>query len=112
MGKGEFGAQGGADAGWAVEPEAPAEGFHPVFETDQPGSTGRVGAAATVVAHRDSQHTIAGVGVVGGDLDVHGAGVGVFGDVGQRFGQQVVGGALDVFGQPLGDGNIEIHRDR
>jgi hypothetical protein len=89
-----------------VEPEVPAEGFHPVFKPDQPGSIGGVGAAATVVAYRDSQHTIAGVGGVGVDLDVDGAGVGVFGGVGQRLGQQVVGGGLDVLWQPLGDGNI------
>ena len=56
---------GGAGAGWAVGPEASAEGVHRVVEPDQPGSTAGLGAAATVVAHRDPQHRIAGVGVVG-----------------------------------------------
>ena len=78
----------------------------------EPGSTVGVGAAATVVAHPDPQHRIAGVGVVGVELDVDGGGVGVFGGVGQGFGRQVVGGGLDGFGQPVGDGEVKLHRHR
>ena len=71
-----------------------------------------VGAAATVVAHRDPQHRIAGVGVVGVEVDLDGGGVGVFGGVGQGFGHQVVGGDLDGLGQPVRDGNVKLHRHR
>ena len=60
----------------------------------------------------DPQHRIAGVGVVGVDLDVDGGGVGVFGGVGQGFGHQVVGGDLDGLGQPVGEGNVKLHRHR
>jgi hypothetical protein len=40
----EFGVQGGPRAGWAVDPQAPAEGFYPRRESGQPGSTVGVGA--------------------------------------------------------------------
>ena len=68
----------------------PPRASYPVFEPDQAGSAGGVGAAAAVVAHRDSQQAIVGVNV-----DVCGGGVGVFGGVCQRLGHQVVGGNLD-----------------
>ena len=59
-------------------------------------------AAAVVV---DVQVQVA---VTFGHLDVGGGGAGVLGGVGQCFGDGVVGGDLDGFGQPPVDLNVEL----
>ena len=51
---------GSSTRGWspprrAVEKDPAAERFHAVFEADQAGAAGEVGAAAAVVADRDAQ---------------------------------------------------------
>ena len=91
--EGECDVQGGAGSGRAVQVEVAAECFGAVFESDQAGAVGEAGAAASVVVDADVQD-VAAVG----DLDVGGGGVGVFGGVGEGFGDGVVGGGLDGFG--------------
>jgi hypothetical protein len=109
-GQREFGLQGGACAGGGVYREVAAECLGPVFESDQAGSAGGVGAASAVVADADLQH---GAGVVFGgvDGDVDGGGVGVFGGVGRGLGHEVVGGDFDLFGQPSVGVDVQFDRD-
>src|ERR1700750_500286 len=54
-GEGEFEAQGGSGIGWAVEEKSPAQRLDAVFEAEQPGAVGQVGAAASVVADLNPQ---------------------------------------------------------
>src|ERR1700736_2695503 len=50
VGDWEFGVQGGAGAGGAVDGDGAAESFNAVFETGEAGAPGGVGAAVAVVA--------------------------------------------------------------
>jgi hypothetical protein len=73
-----------------------AQRLDAVGEPDQPGSADGVGAADAVVADRQVQGAVAPLHV-----DLGGRRLGVLGDVGQRFGHDVVRADLDRFGQPL-----------
>ena len=69
----------------------------------------RVGAAGAVVADRDAQDAS---GRRRGRRSTLTARRGVLGGVGQRLGDDVVGGDLDLLGQPLLDAHVELDRDR
>jgi hypothetical protein len=81
----------------ALQDEPTAKCLGPVDESDQASSTGEVDSVAAVVANADAQPG-ARVVLGCGDRDRDGRGVGMFGDVGQGLGDQVVGGYLDLFG--------------
>src|SRR5690348_13065230 len=99
--------ESGALAWRAVQGEAAAEDFDPVFEADQAGALGEIGAAAPVVMDADAQCAL-----VDGYLDGGGGGPGVPGGVGQRLGDDVVDGDLRWAGQLAGDLDIQVHRHR
>ena len=88
--EGECDLQGGSGAGRAVQPEVAAECFGAVFEAEQAGAVAEVGAAGAVVADAHVQDAVAF-----GGMDVGGGGAGVFGGIGECFGDGVVGGGLD-----------------
>ena len=89
-----------------MDGEAPVEGADAVGETAQAAAGLEVGAAAAVVADFDDEAAVLGL-----DGDVGGVCVGVFGDVGQGFGDDEVGGALDRFGV-ASVGDIDGDRQR
>jgi len=62
----EFGVQRGANADRAVDGDAAAQRFDPVFEADQPGAPVGVGAAVTVVADPEVKNL---VGCLGTNVD-------------------------------------------
>ena len=90
-----------------VDGQLAVERRHPVGEAAQPGAGGRVGAADAVVAHLDLDRAVAA-----GDADRRRLGLGVAGDVGQRLGDDEVGGRLDRRRQPLGRRLDDLDRDR
>jgi hypothetical protein len=91
-GKGEFGVQGGARAGGAVDGDGPAERLHAVFQPDQAGAPHRIGSASPVITDAEVQDR---AGRLRADLDDRR--VRVLGRVGECFGDDVVGGDLDPF---------------
>jgi hypothetical protein len=82
----------------------PAERLGPVLKPDQAGAVAEVSAAAPVVADAQVQDA-----VICCYLDAGGSGAGVFGGVGQGFGDGVVGGDLDRLGQPV---DLDVKTDR
>ena len=78
-----------------AHPEPPAEGFHPVGETLQPGAPREVRAADTVVGDRDNDLVTAAP-----QADRHRRRVGVLGHVGQRLRRHEVRRELHRLGQP------------
>jgi hypothetical protein len=74
-----------------------------VLEPDQAGASAEVGA---VVADTDPQHAGAGV-----HLDIDDRGARVLGHLGQRLGDDEVGGDLDRVGQPPVQPDVEADGD-
>ena len=72
-----------------MQREVAAEGLDAVGQADESGAAGEVGAAAAVIADADVQHAAVGL-----QLDVDDGGRGVLRRVGQRLGDDVVGGEL------------------
>src|ERR671934_1686736 len=103
---GEVDLEAGALPGGAVEGDRAAEGLDPVGEADEPGAAPGGGAADAVVADRQVQ-----AAVVGPHVDVGDRRLRVLGGVGQRLGDDVVGGDLDRLGQPRLDVHVELDRD-
>src|ERR1700736_569706 len=87
VGDWEFGVQGGAVAGRAVDGDGAAESFNAVFETGEAGAPGGVGAAVAVVADVEVKDL---AGYFCADMDDRR--VRVLGRVRERFGDHVVGG--------------------
>jgi hypothetical protein len=89
-----------------VDGDRAAQRLDPVGQADEPGAPADLRPAGAVVAHQQAQP-------VGGGacLDLDGRGTGVLGRVGQRFGDDVVGGDLDRLGQPLRHGHLQLHRN-
>src|SRR6266508_1389291 len=103
---GEVHQQCGALPGRAGDRDAPAQRLDPVGEPDEPGAPPPGGATGAVVADRQVQAAVTRL-----DLDMGGRGVGVLGGVGQRLGDDVVRGDLDLLGQPRLDVHVELDRD-
>ena len=80
-----------------VDLEPAVERRDPVGEAAQAGAARRVGAADAVVADLDRRPAP----FVALDPDLGARGLGVAGDVGERLGDDEVGGRLDRRGQPL-----------
>jgi len=91
----------------AVEGEDAAQSSDPVGEANQARAVPQGGAADTVIVNGQVQDVVAGPRR---DVDV--GRVGVFGGVGQRLRDDVVGRDLDRLGQPLGDVHVECDRNR
>ena len=89
-------------ADWAVDGDGPAGRLDAVVQPKQTRAARRVGAADAVVAHGEPDGAVCRV-----DVDVHHGGVSVFRRVRQRLRDDVVGGDLDPFGQPVLDPHIE-----
>ena len=93
----DLGPQRGSSAGGAYDFERASQRLDPIRQSPEAGSGGRVCAADAVVPHFDGDARIAR-----GHLDAHRGCMGVLRDVGQRFGDQVIGSRFDRLRQPLG----------
>ena len=85
----DVGGDQGAAAGWALDPELALEGGEPVGEPDEAAAVGP-GAADAVVAHPELEDAVLDAREDGGMPCT-----GVLDDVGQRLGDDEVGGRLD-----------------
>ncbi len=92
-------------SGGALDPEAPVERGEPVPEALEAAAV-RAGAADAVVAHLDPQRPVLDPR---GDRGARGAGV--LGDVGERLGDDEVGGRLDRRRQPV-DRHVDLDGHR
>ena len=67
-----------------------AECLHPLGQADGAGPLSGVGSPDAVVSNREVE-----IGALGFDAYLHHGGSGVFGDVGQCFGDDVIGADFD-----------------
>src|SRR5689334_466504 len=82
------------------------ERFHPVLEPDQPRARTRDGAADPVVADGQVKLTLTGDGGYDDATRLR-----MFGRIGQRLGDHVIGGDLNGFRQSAIDVQVEVDRN-
>src|SRR4051812_23240032 len=90
-------------SGLALDLDPPAERFDSIPEPGQSRPASRIGSADAVIANRQEKHV-----VLDTERDPHARGVSVLRRVGQRFGNGVVGGDLDLVGEPVLEGYVEL----
>jgi hypothetical protein len=95
-----------ACTGGTLERHRAAVGLHAVFQADQSGAAGGVGAARAFVADGNTKDLVS---CLDGDMDDRGEGV--LGRVRQRLGDDVVRGRFDVLRQPRLDRDVKLDGD-
>jgi hypothetical protein len=86
----DLGGQGRAASGLTRDGQLAAEGSDAVGQTDEPGPIGGIGSTDSVVVDREVQD-----GTPAGYVHAYLGGSRVFGRVGERFGDDVVGTHFD-----------------
>src|SRR3954469_9345535 len=91
-------------SGRALDLDPASERFDSIPEPGQSRPPPRIGSADAVIANRKSKHV-----VLDTEGNPHARGVRVLRRVGQRLGNGVVGGHLDLVGEPVLEGYVELN---
>jgi len=106
----ELGLHAATRARRGLDGKPAAECLDPVFEADEARPSAEVGSAAAIVADADPQDGVT-IALDDEDLDVDGGGLRVFGRIGERLGDHVVGADLDLLGQSPVNPYVQLDRD-
>src|SRR3954451_21573027 len=93
----------GPASGLALDLDPPSERFDSIPEPGQSRPPPRVGSSDAVIANRKEKHA-----VLDTEANPHARGLRMLRRVGQRFGNGVVGGDLDLVGEPVLEGYVEL----